>query len=84
MNYQNKSLTLHSKTDNKNDMKKQLLTIAWVCLLSLPASAQGFETATEAVRNMKVGWNLGNTLDCHSDNINNMWIEAWTNRTPSD
>ena len=84
MNYQNKSLTLHGKTDNKNDMKKQLLTIAWVCLLSLPASAQGFETATEAVRNMKVGWNLGNTLDCHSDNINNMWIEAWTNRTPSD
>ena len=65
-------------------MKKQLLTIVCTVILSLTACAQDFETATEAVANMKVGWNLGNTLDCHSDNINNMWIEAYTDRAPSD
>ena len=32
----------------------------------LTASAQTFETAYQAVRNMKVGWNLGNTLDAHN------------------
>lgn len=29
-------------------------------------SAADFETATEAVKNMAVGWNLGNTLDAHN------------------
>lgn len=65
-------------------MKKQLLTIVCTVILSLTACAQDFETATEAVGNMKVGWNLGNTLDSHSADINNMWIEAYTNCTPSD
>lgn len=48
------------------------------------AQAQDFETAAEAVANMKVGWNLGNTLDSNSGDVNNMWIEAWTNRTPTN
>ena len=65
-------------------MNKQLLTIACSCMLSLSVNAQSFETATEAVKNMKVGWNLGNTLDSNSGDINNMWIEAYTSRTPSD
>ena len=65
-------------------MKKQLLTIACTCILCVTANAQTFETATEAVRNMKVGWNLGNTLDSNSGDVNNMWIEAYTSRTPSD
>lgn len=42
---------------------KRLLTI---CMLTLSASilqAQSFESATDAVKNMGVGWNLGNTLD---------------------
>jgi len=30
--------------------------------------AQSFETATEAVKNMGVGWNLGNTLDANNNN----------------
>ena len=46
--------------------------------------AQSFETATQAVKNMKVGWNLGNTLDSNSSDVNNMWIEAYSNRKPSD
>ena len=30
-----------------------------------PVQADNFETATDAVKNMGVGWNLGNTLDAH-------------------
>ena len=48
------------------------------------ALAADFETATSAVANMKVGWNLGNTLDANSGSLDNMWIEAWTQRRPSD
>lgn len=55
-----------------------LLSICW-----LTAIANNFETATSAVSNMRVGWNLGNTLDSNSGDVNNMWIEAWTDRTPS-
>jgi len=46
-------------------------------------AAQTFESATEAVKNMHVGWNLGNTLESNSGDVNNMWIEAWGNATPS-
>ena len=56
-----------------------LLTIIW-----LNAKATNFETATSAVANMRVGWNLGNTLDSNSGDVNNMWIEMWSSRTPSD
>lgn len=48
------------------------------------ANARDFETAKEAVANMKVGWNLGNTLDSNSGDSLNMWIEHWTERKPSD
>lgn len=34
-----------------------------------------FETAAEAVKNMKVGWNLFNTFESASANTNDMWIE---------
>ena len=64
-------------------MKKSLL---FVCVLLVCISSKGadFETATDAVKNMGVGWNLGNTLDSNSGDINNMWIECFTGRTPSD
>ena len=64
-------------------MKKSLL---FVCGLLVCISSKGadFETATDAVKNMAVGWNLGNTLDSNSGDINNMWIECWSSRTPSD
>ena len=64
-------------------MRKILLTI-WIVLHGLTIWAQDFETATSAVSNMRVGWNLGNTLDSNSGNVNNMWIEAWSQRTPED
>ena len=44
----------------------------------------GWENAAMAVRNMGVGWNLGNTLDANSGDVDNMWIEAFSSRTPSD
>lgn len=50
-----------------------------------PQSAgEEWENAASAVRNMGAGWNLGNTLDSNSGEVDNMWIEAYTSRTPSD
>lgn len=46
------------------------------------SSAMPFETASDAVANMRLGWNLGNTLDSNSGDLENMWIEKWTDRTP--
>ena len=50
---------------------------------SIPATEE-WELASEAVRNMGTGWNLGNTLDANSGAVDNMWIEAWSARTPKD
>ena len=41
-----------------------------------------WESAASAVRNMGAGWNLGNTLDTNSGSTENMWLEAYTDRTP--
>ena len=41
-----------------------LFTLLLMCGMHL--QAQEFETATQAVKNMGVGWNLGNTLDANS------------------
>jgi len=49
-----------------------------------PDDPSGWETAASAVRNMGVGWNLGNTLDANSGSIDNLWIEAYTGRKPAD
>ncbi len=46
--------------------------------------AAPFESAGDAVLHMGAGWNLGNTLDSNSGSLDNMWIEAWTARTPKD
>ncbi len=62
---------------------KAILTILLLTPV-LTTSATDFETATSAVANMRVGWNLGNTLDSNSGDINNMWIEKWSSRRPSD
>lgn len=45
----------------------------------IPVDEVKWETASEAVHNMHVGWNLGNTLDVHGE-----WIELYTERKPSD
>ncbi len=55
-----------------------------LCLVAMNAMAQNFETAHEAVKNIRVGWNLGNTLESNSGDTLNMWIEHWTKRLPSE
>ena len=47
-------------------MKKTILLCAAVMTLSHLQAQTTFESATEAVRNMTVGWNLGNTLDANN------------------
>lgn len=42
---------------------KRLLTICMLTLSTSMLQAQSFESATDAVKNMGVGWNLGNTLE---------------------
>ena len=41
-----------------------------------PVDPGSWETAAEAVKNMGVGWNLGNTLESNSGDVENMWIES--------
>ena len=41
-----------------------------------PVEPGSWETAADAVKNMGAGWNLGNTLESNSGDVNNMWIEA--------
>ena len=50
---------------SNQNMKRTIISIIYMLLMTLDICAQGaeFETAAEAVENMKVGWNLGNTLD---------------------
>ena len=60
-----------------------LLTLLSAALCTDYVCAGEFENAQTAVSNMRIGWNLGNTLDANSGDCNNMWIERWTNRTPS-
>ena len=45
-------------------MKKTLLFVCSL-LISMSTNAADFESAKDAVKNMGVGWNLGNTLDAH-------------------
>ena len=48
-------------------MKKFIWLSLFLSVFQLSVFAADFETATQAVANMKVGWNLGNTLDaCNS------------------
>ncbi|MDE5750150.1 MAG: glycoside hydrolase family 5 protein [Duncaniella sp.] len=65
-------------------MIKKVLFSALCLAAGVSVSAQGIETAKEAVANMRIGWNLGNTLDSNSGDLENMWIERWTDRRPVD
>lgn len=50
-----------------------------------PAPEPGaWESASDAVRNMGAGWNLGNTLDANSGDITHMWIEFNPHPTTAD
>ena len=44
-------------------MKKLLTTVVSLLLMTnIHVGAQNFETATDAVKNMGLGWNLGNKI----------------------
>lgn len=45
----------------------------------MPVDESKWETASSAVHNMRVGWNLGNSLDVHGE-----WIEKYSEGKPSD
>ena len=49
-----------------------------------PEDPKDWENAASAIRHMGVGWNLGNTLDSNSGDVENMWIEGFTDRTNAD
>lgn len=48
---------------------KKILLLVFGLLMYGSMHAQEFEKATEAVKNMGLGWNLGNTLDAHTQTI---------------
>ena len=51
-------------------MKRKFTIIFGLLLMfGIQAQTQEFESATDAVKNMGVGWNLGNTLDANSQTI---------------
>ena len=58
---------------------KQLFTLIAGLLLTVATQAQAadFETATQAVKNMGVGWNLGNTLDANSGSAQGLESETY-------
>ena len=57
-------------------MKKSLV-IALSLIISASIQAADFETATEAVKNMGLGWNLGNTLEANSQSETDMTKDAY-------
>ena len=59
----------------KNTYMRAAFMIVVLAVSWLQATATDFESAASAVANMRVGWNLGNTLDSNSGDVNNMWIE---------
>lgn len=65
-------------------MKRIYLSLALIISAATPLLARDFEDAQTAVSNMRIGWNLGNTLDSNSGDKNNMWIEQYSNGSPAD
>lgn len=62
-------------------MNRQLsifIGLAFCCFVTSRLSAKEFESSFEAVKNITIGWNLGNTLDSNSGDTLNMWQERWT------
>lgn len=59
-------------------MKKRSTTIFGLLLmLTMQLHAQEFEPANEAVKNMGIGWNLGNTLDANSQSVSDITSDAY-------
>ena len=59
-------------------MKKLLTTIVTMLLLAtVQAGAQNFESATNAVKNMGLGWNLGNTLEANNQTVTDVTSDSY-------
>ena len=54
-----------------------LMSLALLPALAVSQTSSEFESAEEAVANMCIGWNMGNTLDSNSGDTLNMWIEYY-------
>ena len=50
-------------------MKKIITIVCWLMTMGQQSLAAGFETAATAVKNMGVGWNLGNTLEANIQSV---------------
>ena len=59
-------------------MKKTFTTIlVLLTMIGGTAKAQDFESAADAVKNMGVGWNLGNTLDANKQTVCDITSDAY-------
>ena len=65
INYKKSSIFANTIITILMYMKRHLLLIFIACIC-YSLRAQITETATDAVRNMGLGWNLGNTLDANN------------------
>ena len=50
-------------------MRTKTFLLACATMVTMGLHAQSFESAADAVKNMGVGWNLGNTLDANGDGV---------------
>ncbi len=57
--------------------KKFLFLICTLFVGGMQAMAQDFENATTAVKNMGLGWNLGNTLDANGQKITDITNDGY-------
>ena len=57
--------------------KKNLLLACMFFVCGMQATAQDFENATTAVKNMGLGWNLGNTLEANSQTITDVTNDGY-------
>ncbi len=53
-------------------MKRFTIILGLLLTFGIQLQAQVFESATDAVKNMGVGWNLGNTLDANGTGISDV------------
>ena len=67
----------------KNQKPSQAISFKFSTKYSDPVP-EHWESAATAILNMGPGWNLGNTLESNSGDVNSMWIEAFTGRSTSD
>lgn len=57
--------------------KKFTLMFALLTMIGSGVQAQDFESANDAVKNMGVGWNLGNTLDANSQKVSDITNDTY-------